>query len=232
MLLLASLGAAPLGNLYAAQVLEAQSTEDELTASVSREDLNLIRVEGRKIRRVFGNDREFIAQPDKDTGSFYVKPITDKKFFSVFVADDSNRQWKLLLRVEDIPAESVVIKDRGRGTGKKVKAIGADQARTSFLKRILTILARGDEPEDMAIREMRQPIPLWNEADLVLYRILEGDGFRGESYQLTNKTQKPMVLDEREFYRQGVMAIAINKLELAPGETTGVYVVVESQNDR
>jgi hypothetical protein len=39
-----------------------------------------------------------------------------------------------------------------------------------------------------------------------------------------------MVLDEREFYRQGVLAVMVDSLELEPGEATQVMVVLEGHD--
>jgi len=64
-------------------------------------------------------------------------------------------------------------------------------------------------------------------AMFVLVKVVEGP-LKGEKYLLTNTSDKPMVIDERELYRRGVVAIAIEKPELKPAETTAVYVVSEN----
>ena len=50
----------------AGQTLEG-SPDDGLTATVSRSEPNLIRIEGRKIRRIQGVEGEFQVNPDKDS---------------------------------------------------------------------------------------------------------------------------------------------------------------------
>mgnify|MGYP000573642414 CR=1 FL=1 len=52
----------------------------------------------------------------------------------------------------------------------------------------------------------------------------------GEKYQLTNVSSSRMVIDERELYRRGVLAVMVDSLELEPGEATNVMVVLEGRD--
>ena len=52
----------------------------------------------------------------------------------------------------------------------------------------------------------------------------------GEKYQLTNVSKQRMVIDERELYRRGVLAVMVETLELEPGESTQIMVVLEGRD--
>ena len=211
----------------AGQTLEG-SPDDGLTAMVSRSEPNLIRIEGRKIRRIQGVEGEFQVSPDKDTGVAYLKPTTDKPVLSLFIADDAGRHWKITLKVAEIPAETIVIRDRSR-LHQEAKAFASDESRNTAIRRVLMALARDAEPEDMIARDTLEIVPLWNEARFVLVRTLEGT-LVGEKYQLTNVSKTRMVIDERELYRRGVLAVMVESLELEPGEATQVMVVLEGRD--
>lgn len=213
--------------VIAGQYLEG-SPDDGLTATISRGEPNLIRIEGRKIRRIQGVEGEFQVNPDKETGVAYLKPVTDKPMISLFVADDAGRHWKLNLKIEDVPAETVVIRDRSR-LRQEAMANGVDEPRNTAIRRVLLALSRDAEPEDMVVRDRLEIVPLWNEARFVLVRTLEGS-LVGEKYQLTNVSKTRMVIDERELYRRGVLAVMIEALELEPGEATQVFVVLEGRD--
>jgi conjugal transfer pilus assembly protein TraK len=215
-LLLASLDA------VAAQVLHGRP-DDTLAASLSRSEPTLIRIEGHRIRRVFGAEGDFDVKADKDAGAAFVKPTTDKPAFSAYVADDAGRTWKLLLSLTDGPADSIVIK--GRGGESAGKRPGKDSARNLEIKRVVLALD-ADGETDMESRVANELVPLWKEALFVLVKIVQGP-LRGEKYQLSNASDKPMVIDERELYRRGVVAVSIEKSELKPAETTAVYVISE-----
>lgn len=216
LLLLASLDAG------AAQVLQGRP-DDTLAASLSRAEPTLIRIEGHRIRRVFGAEGDFDVKADKDAGAAFVKPTTDKPAFSAYVADDAGRTWKLLLSLTDGPADSIVIK--GRGGESAGKRAGKDSARSQAIKRVVLALD-ADGETDMESRTANELVPLWKEALFVLVKIVQGP-LRGEKYQLSNASDKPMVIDERELYRRGVVAVSVEKSELKPAETTAVYVISE-----
>lgn len=216
LLLLASLDAG------AAQVLHGRP-DDTLAASLSRSEPTLIRIEGHRIRRVFGAEGDFDVKADKDAGTAFVKPTTDKPAFSAYVADDAGRTWKLLLSLTDGPADSIVIK--GRGGESAGKRPGKDSTRNLEIKRVVLALD-ADGETNMESRTANELVPLWKEAIFVLVKIVQGP-LKGEKYHLSNTSDKPMVIDERELYRRGVVAVSVEKSELKPAETTAVYVISE-----
>lgn len=219
-LLLASLEA------HAAQILTGKP-DDTMSAVVSRSEPTMIRVDGQKIKRIFGAEGEFTAIPDPDTGSAYIKPQTDKKVISLFVTDDAGRTWKLLLAVNDGPSETIVIKGSGGASAKaKYGQIATrDTPRTQAIKRLIVALM-SDKDDEFGAEEKNEVVPLWAESMFVLKKVIEGP-IRGEKYLLTNVSGKPMMIDERELYRRDVLAVAVEKPELLPGETTAVYIVLE-----
>jgi len=182
----------------------------------------LIRIDGHRIRRVFGAEGDFTVTADNDNGTAYIKPTTDKQAFSVFISDDSGRTWKLLLSVADGPSDSIIIKGKPELSTKKA---GRDMARNQAIKRVLLALESSDET-DMGSRETNELVPLWKEAMFVLVKVVDGP-FRGEKYMLTNTSDKPMLIDERELYRRGVVAVSVERPDLNPAETTAVYVISE-----
>lgn len=205
----------------AAQVLIGMP-DDTQTASVSRSEPTLIRVEGQRIRRIFGREGDFTFTPDKDAGTAYLKPEPAKQAFSAFVSDDAGRTWKLLLSVVDGPSDSIVIKGKPDSASKPA---GRDQSRIQAVKRVVLAL-EADKEASMETRAVNEIVPLWRESLFVLVKVLDGP-IKGEKYTLTNASNRPMVIDEREFYRRGVIAVTVEKPRLDPAETTAVYVVLE-----
>lgn len=204
----------------AAQVLVGKP-DDTLAANVSRTEPTLIRIDGHRVRRIFGAEGEFSITADKEAGTAYVKPSTDRSVISLFVSDERGRTWKLLLALKDGPSETITIKPRRN----EMLVAGRDEPRNRAIKRAIQAMAGGGEGE-FDVREVNEVVPLWNEALFVLKRIAEG-ALRAEKYQLTNTSQAPMVIDERELYRRRVLAIAVGNPSLKPGDTTEVIVVLE-----
>lgn len=212
----------------AAQVLNGKP-DDTLSARVSRSEPTMIRVDGQHIRRIFGAEGDFTVTSNQETGTAFLKPVTDKPAFSVFVSDAAGRTWKLLLAVSDGPSESIVIKGRSASTGDRTaNASERDQPRNRIIKRVLLALdAEGES--DLDAKSVNQIIPLWDEALFVLVKLIDGP-LKGEKYLLTNASSKPMQIDERELYRPGVVAISVAKPKLLPAETTEVYVISEASD--
>lgn len=198
--------------------------DDTLAASLSRTEPTLIRIEGQRIRRVFGAEGDFDVKADREAGTAFVKPTTDKPAFSAYVADDAGRTWKLLFSLTDGPADSIVIK--GRAAEPSGKRAAKDSSRNTEIKRVLLAL-EADGETDVETREANELVPLWKDTLFVLVKTVHGP-FKGEKYLLSNTSDQPRVIDERELYRRGVVAVSVEKPELKPAETTAVYVIAET----
>jgi conjugal transfer pilus assembly protein TraK len=68
-------------------------------------------------------------------------------------------------------------------------------------------------------------LALWKEARFVHIARYDVPGLVGEVYELTNVSSQPMVIDERELYRSGVVSVSLRALLLAPGASTPVWIV-------
>lgn len=219
--LLLALSAA--GNTFAAQVLEGKQGET-LSASVSRTEPTLIQIAGHRVRNIFGTAGEFTVTPDKLSGSAYLKPVTDKPAFNIFVTDENGHTWNLLLSVVNGPSDIITIKEPGVSIARAARK-GHDLPREESIKQMLFALMGhgGDEDEDT--QKMNETIPLWAETHFVRVKITKGNSLVGEKYELTNLSNKPLDIDERDLYRKGVVAVSVRKPYLQPSETTDVFVI-------
>jgi hypothetical protein len=95
------------------------------------------------------------------------------------------------------------------------------------VKRLVTVMANDELPDDIEIKEIGKPLALWKEATMMLERQYSTEGMIGERYSVANVSKETMVLDEREFYRKGVSVVAIEQLNVTPGSATRVYVIRE-----
>lgn len=205
----------------AAQILFQGSPTESTTATVSRNEPNLLKVDGRKIKRVYGTEGMFTITPEQDTGVAWLKPITDKPLMSIFITDDTGQHYKLLLKVEDIPAETIIIRD-SKGHAQQSRGIKNEPRNEEILNTIMALHDGEGDPKS-------ELIPLWKGIKFELVRTLDLRGLRGEAYRLTNTSDKQVVMDEREFYRDGVQAVSIEKIVLETGDSTAVFVLSEGK---
>ena len=248
----------------ALQVVEA-SDGVSVEAILSIKEPTRIRIEGAPITDVFGNIHsshcgapaalpaapgatpaaamappsnpagEIVLECDRDKGEIYVRPVGDSaKPVNLFVSSAA-ATYTLLLRRADVPADTIVIRDK---TPKAFRPVGALQSPTGpspnpvrAMKALLAAMASDRVPPDIRVEEVRRTIQLWTEARFSLVRQYEGRGVIGEKYLLQNVSASPMVLAEQEFDRDNsqvggnVTGVAIEQHNLRPGESTSVYVI-------
>lgn len=244
---LASISA--LDSAHALQSVEARDGAT-LEATIALKEPTRIKVEGAKITDAFGNIYssncrgktpeastpsaapainpigELVIQCDEDKGELYVKPIgKGTKPINLFVATE-RETYTLVLKRADMPADTIVIRDR---TPQR-EAAGGDRAgrapaHVRAVKAMLRAMAGERAPQDVRVQEAGREVALWQEARFTLLRTYEGRELAGEAYLLTNVSDQPMVLAEREFDREGVLGVAVEHHNLRPGESTNVFVI-------
>ena len=228
-------------------------------ATVSLKEPTRIRIEGAAITDVFGNLYssscgappavagapgapaqpavnplgELVLECDRDKGEIYVRPVgAGTKPINLFISSATGT-YTLLLRRADIPADTIVIRDRTPrqgppgGGGATFGPAGRSPNHIRALKTMLVAMASDRVPPDVRVEEVARPVELFAEAHFSLMRLYEGRGLIGEKYLLTNVSAAPMVLAEQEFDREDgdVVAVAIENHNLRPGESTSVYVI-------
>ena len=175
--------------------------------------------------------RQFLGTVgDRDKGEIFVKPVGGAtKPVNLFVSTDK-ATYALILKREDMPADTIVIRDRAQYQAPSADARhlpGQAPAHYSVLKSMLLAMASDRLPSDIHMEEVGRPVQLWAEARFTLMRVYESRDLVGEKYLLTNVSGQPMVLAEQEFDRDEphVEGIAIETHNLLPGESTNVFVI-------
>lgn len=179
---------------------------------------------------------EFVLTCDLAKGEIYISPVPNalpvkgkqNKPINIFVSTDK-ATYTLLLRPADVPADTIVLVDKSAKISAAADRPRAGKSATHVrsLKEMLLVMAGARSADDISAESVNQERQLWNEARFVQTHQYTGRGLVGESYELTNVSALPMVLAEQEFDREGsgVLAVAIERMNLLPGERTAVYVI-------
>jgi conjugal transfer pilus assembly protein TraK len=237
-----------------------------IEAILSTREPTRIRIEGARIVDVFGNIHssgcmpppvlpgtpggtsapapsptinpagEIVIECDRDKGEIYVRPIGESaKPVNLFVSS-IDATYTLVLRRADMPADTIVIRDRAAVERRMSAAAHCPAAGTAShvraLKAMLVAMATDRTPSDITAKEVHQPVALWREVHFQFERSYRGRGLVGERYWLQNVSDKPMTLTEPEFDRAAndggeLAAIAIERHNLRPGERTRVFVILK-----
>jgi len=181
----------------------------------------LVTVDGRKIRRIYGAEGLFTVKPEPDTGAAWIKPISDKPMMSAYITDEEGQHYKLLLKVEDVPAETIIVKGRGVSSVSSLLMSKKNEPRNDDILNTTIALFNGDGDSK------HDTIPLWKGTRFELVKVVELRGIRGETYILTNISDNQIIMDEREFYRNGVQSVTIESSTLEAGQSTRIFIVSE-----
>ncbi len=193
-----------------------------------------------------------VVIPDEQDGELYVRP-TDGNPRPIKVDLRTDRgKFSVLLQPIDVPGDTIVLRPKGLAQPKgeaAAQAGGESTVLTSLtssagsgvptpaaalprnashlrtVKSMTLALASEEAPADVEVRPINQVINLWREARFVHVSNHVAREVIGETYELTNVSGAPMVIDERELYRDGVRSVAVKFHQLPPGARTPVWIV-------
>lgn len=223
---------------WALQSLEVKP-DASVMARVALKETSRIKVEGLAIVDVFGSvyapDNtvgELMVAPDAASGEIYVMPsaaAVPGKPINIFVKTE-RATYTLLLTPMDIPSETIILTDRVT-LAKSQEAAPAPSAAPDWLRQVkaMMLVLTGDaKTPGYLATPVGKPVGLWQEARFFEVRRVAHRGLTGSVFDLINISAAPMVLDAREFFERGVAAVGVEKTQLAPAESTRVYVIRES----
>lgn len=211
---------------HALQVVEGVEGKT-LFVKVSTRDLNRIAIEGGKVRRIkAADDAMLTGSADQETGQALIQPLT-RDPFGVFVFSQTGKTYTLVLQPQDIPGESIVIREQ-RIEASPASVPGAIEKTSSYqqaIKTMLQALAGETTPSGVENRKTWEEIRLWKGSRFALEQTLTSNSLVGERYRLFNISEAPMRVAEQEFYKKGVIAVAVRDLNLEPGRSTLVFII-------
>jgi conjugal transfer pilus assembly protein TraK len=244
-----------IASTFAATVAQAQVIVDVGTGKtvevvISRNDLNRIGLFGGKLSDLKYKQGELDAQPEPRTGAYFLLPTVNTKV-SVFLTSASGQVHHLVLRPENVEAQSIVLREptleviatqrapvrapnapEARPTPTTTQSLGRSNSLDAAIKRLVTSLARNERPSDLRFVEQSKELVLWEGSRFWLMSSLVSATHIGDHFRLQNAGTGVIRLDEREFYKRGVVAVAMELHTLAPGEATDVYVVRENDDQK
>ena len=222
------LGLLAVSRTDAAQLIENSDTQS-VQVNVSARETNRLSIAGRRIANVIPAQAGLIgSRKDEAQGALYFTMTAGKADgpVTVFVADDRNVTYRLILVPRPIPGEDIIVQPPAEVTATK-RSSGIDGKAASFQRGIKDLVLRlaNDDPANRI--KVNRKIPLWQEGTLLLASKIQGTDLVGERYRLTNTSKTDMLIAEQELYRRGVLAVSVRSQTLAPGDSTDIFIVRE-----
>jgi conjugal transfer pilus assembly protein TraK len=245
----------------AAQFIDARDG-DTAIGRLSIKDQTRVKLEKGRITDVIGDvySKEknpagrIIVIPDEEDGEIYIRP-TDAGTRPIKIDLRTDRgKFSLLLQPVDIPGDTLILRSRGvavppgsqaliqasdmtqtasmAGAQNTTAPIARSSSHVRAVKAMTLAMAGAEVPADVEVRPANQTVVLWRESRFVLTSTYLSRELVGETYELSNVSPSDMVIDEREFYRDGVQSVSVKYHQLAPGAKTAVWIVrSRSAND-
>lgn len=199
--------------------------------SVSRTGPNRIAVAGQKIVNAIYDPTQFDVQTDAQIGQVFLFPKTDLEG-ALFLTTDQNETYALTLMPDEVPSQEIVLAAKKKPVTKEDSSLSyhkpmstlAIEKAASFdtaIKHLLITMARDELPEGFTVT---------NACGSGCLKGFSGERFAGRILLHTNTSQAPVTLTEKLFYEKGVIAVAIEKPTLEPGESTHIYIAYKRDN--
>jgi conjugal transfer pilus assembly protein TraK len=206
---------------------------------ISRKDFSRIAVFEGRISTIKFKKGELDINPDQGTGSAFIMPNVPGPI-SAFVLTQSGQAHHVNFIPSEITARTVLLREPQLDK-TKTKAGPNDprpvstriERASSFdvaVKRMVGAMARNEKLSDLTHQEINQEFQLWQGSRFWLLSKYEGSTLAGEHYRIQNTSVIPMRIDEREFYKPGVLAVSVEIQQLASQESTDIFIVREAPN--
>jgi len=196
---------------------------------ISSKETTRIVIEGAKIRSLIATDGELAVDKDEERGQLFIRPTVMNKPINARIISSSGATYNLVMQPIDIPQEDVVIREpfdkRGPKEGDRASKKGAAGSAAKTVKGLMSAMALDEPPNSVDMRPTQQELTLWEGTRFVMTAVYTERDLVGEKYRLTNTGKAPIRMVEQEFYRRGVVAIAIENMQVESGQSTYVYVI-------
>lgn len=193
-------------------------------AAVAYKQPNRVVVLNSKIVRAVYDNNLLQADKDPTTGSLYVVPLT-KETTGMFVVTESGQTHSITLSPKErLTAQTVTLNETGSSFSFNRHLAPSELSGLPYEERIQTVVKlipqlKDSEGEALSstlagVHLHAQPVRAWN----VL-------GLRLERYRILNRTKHKQTVREPEFWRNGVLAVATEASDLAPGASADLWLV-------
>jgi conjugal transfer pilus assembly protein TraK len=215
------------GPSFALQALDATNGAT-LFANISKKEPTRIALDQGRIAALRTREGVINVAADELTGQLFVSVPPDSIApVNAFLTTESGSTYTLIMTIADIPSDSIIIKQPRPPSKTQVLSGPNAGLFTNDIKKLLLSIATETPQDGVRVNSERQEISLWAEAKFTQELQFVANDAVAESFVLKNVSASPMVLSEREFYKRGVHAVAIEQHTLAAGESTKIFIARE-----
>jgi conjugal transfer pilus assembly protein TraK len=208
---------------HATTVIEPND-EKSVFVTVSGKDINRIEMPEPVIEAL---SSKAIDVKVKDRNIF-VK-LTDSHPAELFISTQK-RTISLILVPKDIPAETILIRAKENNLSSSSN-LSVDDSYEDAIKKVVVSLDKETVPPGyIEIRPKNVEQTLGGLSARKVYEI-QGSVFGGERYEIKNTGSSDVSLSEEMFYKEGILAVSLDKYALSPNETCRLFIVKRTKHE-
>lgn len=132
--------------------------------------------------------------------------------------------FTLILVPKSIPSQTVILKLPGTHSSKdeehEPQADYVDK-----LKEVIKSMYHDVVPEGFSMKEENKNVLKWAGLSMTMTYSYNGAAIKGETYHIQNQTRNTIRILPNDFYEKGVLAVSVDTNDLAPKETTRVFIL-------
>jgi conjugal transfer pilus assembly protein TraK len=221
------------------------SPDESVALRISLTQPTRLKVDNGRVLEVLGDvfdasanpGGNLVVQKDEANGEvFFSLRNPSNTPYNIFLKTE-NGTYAVILQPVDMPLETISIVEKGgaktpvsnRGTGTKSANLeGVNPgAHARVIKNIMRVMAQAypEQATGVQKREVNREFRLWEGVKFTLRNQYVVGDYVGEEFYLQNTGIEHLVVREPEFFKSGVAAVAIRRMDLAPGQQTAVYIV-------
>jgi len=214
---------------FALQVIEPVEGVNTFV-KISAKETTRLAVENGKITSLIMSDGDLYVEKDAERGQLFIRPLVLNKPINVRALLASGATYNLVMQAVDIPQEDVIIHDaliaeKGKNNAAAKNGLPPSTPLEKSVRNLLNAMAQETPPSSAEVRQVNQELALWEGTKFTMTATYADRNMVGEKYRLTNTSKSQIRVVEQELYRKGVIAVAIENMQLDPRQTTNVYVV-------
>ena len=200
-----------------------------LSAKIASEYMNRITVVNDRIVNVFGDEGTFVVQTDEHTGQIFIKPTADNgdKPLSITLITENGVTQDLTLMPSPLKASTLILKANVEDNYKGADAlIPGFSARNSTLQDKLLQIMKQAVLGELAVLETRiTPSRKIAGFNLHYVKSYQAGSYLVEVWLIKNNSKNFQELQEKTFFKNGDLALSLQKRLLSPNEKTYLYIL-------
>ncbi len=208
--------------------------ENETAAiRISKTALTRLVMEGGQLRGLDVPKGDLATQTDSEAGDILLTPNVIRPIEGFVISATTGKKYPIVMRPADIGIETVVLREGFARAGQgnpadslhSVTVVSKAPSYDAQISQLMVTMANNAALRGYQMQPQDAEVPFLPGTRVMLLRIYASRTIQGAIYRLRNTGTDRLFFSEAQFYRPGVMAVGLDRGELAPGEETHIYVV-------